>query len=192
MFSALGSLFITRPREAESADARLEIRRHDPEHERRKPKKHDRNEAQIFGDDDIATVSVAALSVFLSNFLDQAIAQHNTAEASGERIDVPNTAATPQTERPERPGPRPARSEQAARAMNAYGTTAHATEKAAAQQPPHQTNSESALSAEDTRTIHVLLRDLQILSENKIEFLTIERSGSFLQSLVHAVEKAKP
>ncbi len=183
MFSAIGNVFAPKPRHAETTDTRQEIQRHDPDYERRKGKKRDDDAPFGFDEDDSALVTVSALQVFLENFLKS---QMETTSNSSTPEDTPAVFTAPTNEAPAAPTGR------AAMAASAYQHGAEATQSA----PPRmQTGDMNAnplgLKTQDLRLIHGLLRDLKILAERRIEYLQIERSESFLQSLVDAVEKIK-
>jgi hypothetical protein len=186
MFSALGNILVNKPRQAETTDTRQGIRRHDPEHERKKNKKRDSDGPVGFDEDDSAIVSVAALRVFLENFLksteNAAPAESKKEENSSETIPYAQDAAA----EPARP------SGQAAHAAHAYQHSARTGENtySAADGQASETVAQSlGLSSAEVRTIHTLLEDLKNISDRKIEYLHIERSESFLQSLVEAVKK---
>lgn len=181
MFTSFANLYVGRPREAEHSDARLDIRQHDPDQERSKKERKDKDPDSLFNEDDIATVSVEALRVFLKNFL-------GSLEADGTR-GTAMPVANDHTESP----PTPQVQGRAARAASAY---AHASETGAAGKygdinaPAPPSAASLQLPSEDVRVIHKLLDDLKILSDRKIENLRIERGSSFLQTLVLATEKA--
>lgn len=180
MFSTLGNIFSIKPRQAESTDARLGIRRHEPEQEQGRKKQKTEDSDTFFNAEDEATVSIEALRIFLENFL--------------KSQQEPEKTATPASQAPaaEIPGQAPHISGEASQAASAYQTTAQSNKK---YMPPVATTEESAqgplLQAHEIRTIHVLLNDLADLSTKNIEYLRIERSDSFLNSLVAAVQKAR-
>lgn len=189
MFTALRNIFTRPPRQAESSDTRQEIRRQDPDQQRRKPKNNDRNEAKIFGDYDEATVSVKALRLFLKNLLKSAGANPQVGSSQKKETPVPPARPSPSPEQraPEAESP-------AARAAGVYEAASRKEHSGgfSIDDTPAAPPAESVpLKSEEMRTIHALLADLQILSEKKVEYLRIERSETFLDSLVQAVEKAK-
>lgn len=173
MFSNFGNLFITRSRQAEHADTRLDIRRHDPDQEGRRKKDDTQKENSGFETDDNATVTVEALRVFLENFL---VSLQPQKSDGGQKIIAPQNHAPKSAPRTHTDG-------EASRAAGVYQHVAQKVDRTAP--PPVE------LAAADIRTIHQLLADLKPLTERGIEYLVIERSDSFLGSLVAAVEKAK-
>ena len=174
MFSDIGKIFLQTPRHAENADARLDIKRHDPDQERRK-KDQKENSPDPFGDEEFAMVSVEALRLFLINFLKEQ-EQKNTPPSSA---PAPQAPAAPIS-----PG--------ASRAANAYAAGARTKTQAPPEIKPldEQPPQEPQLQSHEVRTIHKLLQDLKIITEKNIDVLRIERSDTFLNALVAAVEKA--
>ncbi len=204
MFSGITNIFKVPPRQAENTDTRQEIRRHEPEYEQRKQGKRKKTPEELFSQSGSATVSVDALHVFLENFLksQNAVADRDFATAS----------AAPEAAKPEESGDpgfvaglfKPPQAEEenpsavsgaAAHAAQAYQSMArnaedrnreHLLADASLEDGP-----EIVLSSSDVRVIHRLLGDLKQLEARDIHFLHIERSESFLDSLVEAVDKAK-
>ncbi|MCE7886519.1 MAG: hypothetical protein DYH13_03330 [Alphaproteobacteria bacterium PRO2] len=183
MFSTFGNLFITRPRQAEHADTRLDIRRHDPDQEGRRKKDGAPGENVAFDTDDNATVTIEALRIFLENFL---VSLQPQKSDGGHKITAPQNHDPELATRPHADG-------EAAKAAGVYQHVAQKVDRNA----PHASHTHDdtpppvELAAADIRAIHQLLADLGPLTERGIEYLVIERSDSFLGSLVAAVEKAK-
>ena len=201
MVNELGRFFGIRERQAESTDARMDLRRNDPDQQRQRQQQDKDNPASLDWTEDSAVVSVAALRLFLQNFINgkehdsrarrSDISKKSQAEQNDDanltgRLDLGDeTAAAPQTA-PVNP---------LAQAAQAYQTAA---QKYAA--PARDTKHESHearqqplpldLPAEDVRLIYRLMDDLQILAERQIDYLHIARGDSFLQSLADAVDKA--
>ncbi len=187
MFSQLGPLFKTSLRQAESADARLEIRRDE---------KQDQGKKQDFGNEqddtsalweDSTTVSVEALRAFLTEFL------------KGRGDDVPNASmpvpddTDPMALTPEYRAPA---NSTAARAVKAYAATAGSSHPAVPEAQQQETAQENVdlvnlLKADELRTIHVLIAELDALARKGTQFLTIEKADTFLESLVAAVNLEK-
>ncbi len=184
MFSNFGSIFNIRPRHAENTDARLDIRRHDPDQERRRKKDAEAQNNAGFETDDNATVTVEALGIFLVNFLESLQAPGANSAASSKISVQGQTHARESSSHPHIDG-------EAAKAAGAYRHAPQRNDHAPAAPPPAPTTPAIELAADDVRTIHRLLADLGPLTERGIEYLTIERGESFLASLVAAVEKAK-
>jgi hypothetical protein len=181
MFSNFGNLFITRPRLAEGTDARLDIRRHDPDQESRR-KKDEREQGETFDTDDSATVSIEALRAFLENFL-------KTLES--EKTDTPKISASPAAPVPEmQSSPRPVDGAAAA-AAGVYKHVAQKVDRTAIPEVSQDAASAPILEAADIRIILQLIEDLKPLSACGVEYLIIERGESFLASLVAAVARAK-
>ena len=194
MFSNIGNIFAPKPREAESADTRLGIRHHDPDQDRQKKNRKDKEQQALFSTEDDATVSIEALRVFLENFLRSS----SSGTESPEQETAPHPDLTEQ-----QPGPRnhadslreqpetQIRNETAARAAHTYQAMADSMDRAPAPASAPPLISSTALKGQDVRTIHSLLDDLKILSERNVKHLRIERSDSFLHSLATAAVKAK-
>lgn len=181
MFSQLGPLFKTTLRQAESADTRLEIRR-DEKHDQGKKQDFDRD-----GDDndamwtDTTTVSIDSLRAFLIGFL----------ESRGDA--TPDEQADMAHIQPPAPETIPPANTIAARAIKAY--TAMAPQS---QQPPpvveeteESVDLVSLLKADELRTMHQLIHELDILARKGVQTLTIEKAETFLESLVQAVRLEK-
>lgn len=185
MFTNFVHSYTGQPRHAESSDARLHIRRQDPEQQGRKGKKGDEEE-ELFDDQDRASVSTEDLQAFLENFL-KSLQDDAQKEQKGENVDV----------LPENTAPKPAMSMQAAHAHNAYAaasrahTHSHDHSNDLSGVDAQQAANSLGLSGAEVRTIHALIDDLKDLRERGYDSLLIERSETFLQSLVHAVEKVK-
>lgn len=182
MFTNLNQIPGMAPRHAENADTRQEIKRHDPDQERRKQEEKENEIQNPLDGEDHAVVTISALRVFLENFL-------KSLEATGGQSAAPvqNVAPTPQSQAPQNfSGGDMA----ASKAAQAYKSTARVTE---GPQFDNQAGAatQSILGGEDIRTIHALLGDLATLAARNIEYLQIEKNESFLQSLVAAVAKLK-
>lgn len=171
MFSNLGNIQLHKPRQAETADTRLGIGRHEKDAHQNKSGK-DKDE-DFFDQEDSTTVSIEALRVFLLNFLKSQ--QEAESKESAPQI---NTAVAS-----------PAPSSEAAQAAGAYAATAKANERT--EISAEETATQEMLSTEDTRRMLALLETLKFLEQNGVEFLAIERGESFLSSLINAAEKAK-
>jgi hypothetical protein len=193
MVTNLGNIQTPPSRHAENADARLDIRRHDPEQEQRKKDERDTNKGPVFDTYDNAVISLDSLRVFLLNFLSSLIeiAQKNThfkhdsalqaAEHSPDENQTAAQAALPP---------------QAARAASAYQSAARTA-------PPVRSASlentdadasdnkrEETLDNEEIREIHALLADIDRLMAKGIASITIEQDETFVKSLAAAVTKA--
>ena len=185
MFSELSKILPIKPRQAEHADTRQDIQRHDPDYERRHSKKDGPEEQEPY--ETGATVAVEALQHFLEEFL------RNNSEEKEQPGPKKETPPLPETQKQNTALPPSPQANPAARAASAYQTMAIATEKSTvllettdqAGGPPLD------LSAADIRTIHTLIEDLKNLNDAGVEILHIERAASFLESLVTAVNKIK-
>lgn len=179
MFSSFSNIFFNKPRETESTDARLGIRQHEIDKDGGRKKEKEDTDQLHFNTEDSATVTVEALRVFLENFL-KSLEQQDKNKPQTTAISTPDKS--------------PAVTGESARAAGAYQNAARTSPATTEiqQQPAEEivvTPIES-LPSEDIRKIHALLANLTILVEKKIEYITIERSDSFLNSLTEAVEKA--
>lgn len=160
--SLLRSLTRLDTRQAENADARLEIKREEKEGERKQREKKQRDDEEA-ADADMPRISVPALKLFLANLL---------------RESAPQPAA--QTQRPTTP---------AGNAAQAYGrNTAPPPAPPRQQSSPTETQT---LSAAEIETIKKLQADLAALDENLTPELILRPGENFLASLVAAVQSAK-
>jgi len=178
MFTTI-TQFIGKPRHAETADTRQEIKRHDPDQPGRRNEREETEDDGIFGDDS-AVVSVSALEVFLKNFL-KSMAEEK--ESKNEEAGIIKPPA-PQTPRPSQPP----KNSPAARAASAYGRSSITQSVSPAAPSPEAI--EALLGGEDVRIIHGLLDNITKLKKKNVEYISIEKNQSFLLSLKAAVEKA--
>lgn len=196
MVNELGRLFGILPRQAENADARMELRHHDPDRQRqRRDQDEDESSDKVWADDN-AVVSVAALEVFLKNLLQSPMNRQEQRESRAQKAGDENTGwldfGNHPTEHPLVAGETPM-----TRAAQAYQTTAE-KQKPAGTPPNAASAAEDArqeplpldLAAHDVRLMHQILDKLKILRAQGIDYVTIERGDSFLQSLADAVDKA--
>lgn len=189
MFYALGNIFSPKTRHAESTDTRQAIRRQDPDDQRR-PNNEREEEAELFNEKDDTIVSITALRAFLENFLKSLPSDEQGEKTEKEKNK--NLAEDALKVGHDFNKKRPVEGKMK-QAMGAYQSAAKsgAETKRFSTSDTKQTAENLGLQASEVRTIHTLLEDLKILSERGIEELVIERSTSFLQSLVNAVEKIK-
>lgn len=179
MYSRLDSIFKANLRDTKSADSWLGIRREDMEEDGRKKKNHDDDqEKSTLWDDDKTTVSVVALKSFLKNMI----------ESAKDSAEPPEQTKAPTTKKSDEEKLPPKRD----KAINAYQNTAQLTEP---EQYDHaagqKTQAGIDLTADELRTIHTLIQDLETLQKNDIEQLVIHRSDSFLQGMADAARRAK-
>jgi hypothetical protein len=180
MFSQLGPIFKTIFRQAESADARLEIRRDEKQDGGRKHEEDTSEEEPSPLWTDSASVSVEALRAFLIEFLkskgDESASTYIQVSTEAAAIDV--TATKP------------------ANAISAKAVKAYT----ALEQPPAPPLPEESLppaseadllASEEVRTIHWLIHELDALSRQGVTMLSIDKAETFLQSLVDAVTAIK-
>ena len=190
MFSSLGPLFKTQLRQAEAADTRLEIRRDEKQEQGKKREPENESDEASFLWDDSTSVSVEALRTFLIEFL----------KGRGEPVpEAPAPVGEPSLMAGLTPQPRPPASSRAAAAVKAYtamsGQQQHFEPPSPPQEPetPEDVDLVSLLKADELRTIHVLIGELDILARKGVQTLVIEKADTFLESLVQAVrlEKSK-
>lgn len=183
MLSQLGSVFKTTFRQAESTDARLEIRREEKENPgKKKEREKDGTDDAVLWEDSMA-VSTTALHSFLVEFL-----KSHGAPLPQEEPVVLSEAAIDRHEH------RAPVSSVAARAVKAY-TAMSPTHSSApiAQTPidPATVNPADLLDAEEIRAIHTLITDVDALAKAGIQTLNITMVGTFLESLIEAVRLTK-
>ena len=175
------------PHHAESADTREEIRRHDPDQQRKKGEHKKEEEPDPFSNNENAFVTIESLAAFLENFL-RNLMQENAATTEKQSPSAPPPLSPAMTA----PGqPQTQQNRRAQHAASAYQTTARAIDKKEVSFDENIADiPETGLKAREIRAIHRLLNDLKTLSERNIDSLEIERSDSFLHSLTIAAEKA--
>jgi hypothetical protein len=179
MSERLDPVFRTTFRHAEPLDTRLGIRRDEPQED--SGRRRDRDEKRGTTDpwQDITSVSIPALRAFLSELLGEAPAASAAVEAPPP-ADMPSRAPDPV----------------AARAAGAYRATARGTLATPPPSSPVTTNDQPheaghpALSDAERRAIRLLIADIDRLAARGVDQLTIEKNGSFLDSLAAAARKA--
>lgn len=190
MFSQLGPLFKTTLRQAESTDARLEIRREDKENDGKKKDEDQSAEDTSLLWEDSTSVSVEALRTFLIEFL----------KSRGDNVPEANVSATQNTSIMANltPESRPPASPAAARALKAYtsnpGHNIYIPPASVEPEPSGESmDLVDLLKADELRTMHALISELDLLARKGVQTLIIEKADSFLESLVQAVrlEKSK-
>jgi len=185
MFSKLDAIFRSLPRQAESTDTRLGIRRDEQREEGRKNKEREEKPDETDLWQDSTVVSVAALRAFLENLAgDAVIPALQPAGPDGENLAVSSVPAAP-------PPPSPA-----AYAAQTYKATAQrggsdAPPPSAAARGEPQQAAGIDLSLDEVRVMHSLSDDLAFLAEKGVSQLNIPRGESFLKSIMEAVARAK-
>lgn len=188
MFTGINQIFVTKPpRHAEDSDARMNLRHHDPEYQRRKGKKKEAPQDPFDGNDS-AIVSIDALDAFLENFI----------KMSGDDLGLKKTVTGRDFEKSFKQGagaPPSRKRGQAAKAAGAYqhsaepnvkGNLLHTTDSAddSAPIPEFQMNKEELNAAQKLRD------DLKTLRQRDIEYLTVIKEKDFLKSLQTAIASA--
>jgi hypothetical protein len=204
MFSQLGPLFRTTFRQAESNDTRLAIPHDEREKRRRKEEDEKRKEESRDLWEDNTSVTVPALRAFLINFL-KTLPGYNDAANVGRPPD--------ELSRRPRERTRPTNTRQA-KAVRAYQSMAEKTraENPAGHKPipPGENKTPENLPAEEDNTqgenieptadllesqelrdIHQLIADLEVLEQNGVENLSIQKADTFIDSMKNAVRLAK-
>ncbi len=196
MFSQLGPLFKTTLRQAERVDARLEIRREEKDTPN---KKHDFEKDDESGGglwEDSTSVSIEALRNFLIGFL-----QSRGEDPPGIKSSAPAAPAAAHEGAAPQAQPAPPANAKAARAAQAYSAQAAHAAPPPLPPPPEKDDTASSsespvnladlLAADELRTMHALIHELDMLARRGVQMLTIEKAESFLQALVAAVELEK-
>ena len=189
MFSSLNNIFVTStPRQAESSDARMNLRHHDPEYQRRRKNKKEQETEDPFDGNDTAIVSIEALNTFLDNFI----------KANGADLGVKKTVTGRDFEKSFKDGagaPPSRKREQAAQAAGAYqhsaqsnvkGNLLHTTDSADnnAPIPTFQMNQQ------ELRAAQKLQGDIKELRRRQIEYVTMVKEENFLASLQSAISRS--
>lgn len=192
MFSALGNIFTPKPRHTQQSDTRQEIHRHDPEFERRQRKKDKKHEDAL--DQNGATVSVAALTEFLVDFVKTAGEKDTKPLNTTSTSPAPNDLARAEQNQIKPQKNSVKTSGTAAKAASAYQSVAASNAKSSIliETTDQQAQGPSLdLDAADIRVIYGLIEDLKELAKANIEYLHIEPAETFLASLVNAVKASK-
>ncbi len=188
MFSQLGAIFKTHLRQAEKSDTRLEIRRDEKQDQGKKQEFDTTDEESSAFWEDSTTVSVEALKAFLVEFL----------KSRGDEVPETAQAATEDAFVPPAPEYRPPVNTRTARAVKAYSSMA--AQVSAPVPPQNSADSDTApeevdlvglLAADEVRTMHVLISELDALTRRGVQTLTIEKAETFLEALVLAVRAEK-
>ncbi len=183
MFSNLGPLFKAEFRQAEHTDTRQAIRREEKEHRRKDDESNRQDQDDTFWEDSTA-VSVDALRTFLINFLKGTTLTDKIRQKTegSENIDI----RTPEQRLPA--------NTHTARALGAYQSMAEKlgqSEPSPPAEDPALISEADLVQSDEVRLMHRLITDLETLSNQGVETLTIERADSFLQSLENAVNLVK-
>jgi len=166
MFYTIGQHKDKPDRKTERTDARQELLRHNPD-------QHQSNKQARFKEDpeDKTAVSIDSLILFLQTALPKTSS------------DIFGAASKQTPKRESAPG------SQSHKAADAYQSAAGQNTT-----PPTSQNAANALpemSAQDIQTITVLIKDLSDLKNRGGKFLTIAEGENFLDSLVHAIQRAQ-
>lgn len=192
MDSRLDSIFRTTFRQTESADTWMGIRREEPRDDHKRRKHDDDAQDQKATWEDDTSVSLAALKQFLSMLI---------APESGYQAPEPEPVISVAVPTQVNLSAQQQRAHIAARAYQATARhapppTSQSTSQPTSPPPPVQmipaspaASSSNTLTAEENRIIHQLLNDLDILMQNGIGALTIQKEGTFLESLQRAARR---
>lgn len=176
MDSRLDQIFRTSFRQTESADTWMGIRREEPQDQHGRKKKNDEDKDKPAWEDE-TVVSIAALKQFLTSLIAPASPFMPPAAASADAGHSPEPLSVQQ--------------QQAHHAAQAYQNTARHTPMPVTPPPPSEPPSSSpTLSTEENRTIHQVLDLLDQLLASGVSTLTIQKEGSFLESLKRSAETA--
>lgn len=189
MLYNLGNILSPKARQAEKTDTRQAIRRQEPDERRRKSGERE-EEQELFSTEDGTILSIPALRAFLEDFLKSLPEEKTEEQAARDKQEALHKDALKVGHDFNKKRPQTG---DMAHAMGAYQSAAKSGREDASFSKGNtaQTAENLGLHASEVRSIHTLLEDLKILSKQGIEDLTIERSTSFLQSLINAVEKLK-
>ncbi len=183
MFTQLNNILNAKPRHAEHNDTRQDIQRHDPEFERRRRKK-EKSDEDLYNEEG-TTIAIDAIILFLNKFLKELTDKPKQGFNALSASHPPEASTTIKTQKQEPSGA-------AANAANAYQQRAQNQQRTSILEDINDHNAEIlTLNASEVRTIHALLEDLKLLTDKNIAYLHVEKSTSFLQSLVNAVETVK-
>jgi hypothetical protein len=184
MLSNLGPLFRTTFRQAESADARMEIHREEKDSGKRKHSDDDPANADNSLWEDSMAVSIPALLTFLNDFLKNHGAPASSDALLGDPLALADDATDVHTLMT-------SVSPVAAKAVKAYTSL---SAPPAAPPPPSTSapdHSLSPLKPEEIQAIFRLMRDLNALHRAGQETLTFRMTGTFVDSLQEAVDTLK-
>lgn len=166
MESRLDNIFRTTFRQAESTDTWMGIRREDPHDDSRRKKDDGENKKEKTQWQDDTIVSIAALKQFLATLI-----------APDSQYQKPAATITPDTTTPS------LQQQRTHNAVHAYQTTARHIPPTTPPALPDTSADSPTLSQEENRIIHQLMNDLDLLLQNGVTSLVIQKEGSFLESL---------
>lgn len=161
MFSKLDGIFKgLPPRHVESADARLEIRRHETENKKDKKESDDHREYTPVPWEDMSYVSVASLKAFLSGVIEPQVTEITFMAAPPHpSVDSPN--------------------QRAASAYQSVGRAVH--DNNIVETAP--THIETNFTEDDLARIRQFVTDLHELERRNVTELALQRSENFLDSI---------
>ena len=169
MDSRLDNVFRTTFRKTESADTWMGIRREENQDEPRRKKNSEEEKKEKPKWEDDTVVSIAALKQLLATLI-----------APDSEYQKP----TPVAPKPQTLSPQQQRAHSAVHAYARQTTPpTPATTMTTADSP--------TLTQEENRIIHQLMSDLEILMQNDVLSLTIQKNGSFLESLSRSAKAAR-
>ena len=184
MFNDVNPIFSPLLRHAQSSDTRQDIKRHDPEQERRRKKDGQRPLTQ---GEESAELSIEALIAFLDNITQKPAHDfsHVASDGAGEELQTPDT--------PPAPPSAGAQNSQAIYARRAYGHAAETAPRAQTlprtQQPTQHNPSGPRLSQHDAALAAVMLKNLKTLRQRGVTQITFHKNGDFMQSLQSAIQE---
>ncbi len=172
MDSRLDNVFHNVFRQTESTDTWMGIRREEPRDDPRRKKGDEEEKKEEPKWEDNAVVSIAALKQFLTTLIAPGSEFQKAAPTLTETHNL-----SPQQRR-------------AHNAASAYQTTARHVPSPAPVTAPEAKSDSPTLTQEENRIIHQLMNDLEVLLQNGVTSLVIQKEGSFLESLSQSAKAA--
>lgn len=177
MFSKLEPLLSTHiVRHTEASDTRQDIRHQDGQGGRKGSGGHNPDDPDAAFWEDRTRISVAALHAILEQLLHGQDVSNLTENSGRPGTVTPDLSGHPEN----------------ARAFSAYRRASEiGHDPAPVLSHGEGSRLSEALSANEVRMIHRMIDSLSVLAQEDVEFLTLEKSESFLQSILDAIENAR-
>ncbi len=188
MVSDVGNIEPPKPgftREAETADARLQMRHKDPEyHKNNKKKKKKGSDTPINVTNSTEnTISIDAIYDFLSNIAQSNAYTGNSTDKTFEELpDMFHTMATNKLRKIRN-------SYESAKAANAYEHAAHTAQNTNTHNIDKSNKDSLGLKNISNKQLYTLIKDIDSLRKQGVQTLSIRKKSNFLKSLILAVEE---
>lgn len=194
MFTGFGNIFsVTSPRHAENTDAKLGLKKHEIDKDRKK-KKDTQDHFSEFDLNDDMSVSAKALKVFLENVLASEEEKKHIYNSFDKAQNPKNMDAESETSHEENTI-QPRVNGESAYAAGIYQSRANydtaASMASALSKNKSLQDYSNLMNGADIRRIHTMIEDLRVLIMGGIDDLHLEKNDTFLSALEAAIQKTK-